>query len=84
VTAETYNSTSVTYGYNAASELTSAGTLTYGYDIAGNRTNTGFSTGTENQLLTDDCSGNMLDTITYDASSLVRQSFISTICDAIQ
>ena len=58
---------SVTYGYDAASQLTKDGSTTYSYDDNGNRTNSGYSTGTGNELTTDgtynysyDADGNLI------------------------
>ncbi len=42
-----------TYGYDAASQLTSVNGTSYTYDANGNRTTSGFSTGTGNELLSD-------------------------------
>jgi hypothetical protein len=46
VTQEQDNGTSITYGYDATSQLTSAGGTNYSYDATGNRTMTGYQTGT--------------------------------------
>ena len=53
LTQETDNGTSVTYGYDADSELTNAGSTLYAYDQNGNRTMTGYTTGTGNELTND-------------------------------
>ncbi len=50
------------YAYDAADQLTQAGSVTYGYDPAGNRTNTGYTTGSANELTGDGTS-----TYAYDA-----------------
>jgi RHS repeat-associated protein len=43
----------ITYQYDAVSQLTSDGTRNYSFDLNGNRTNSGYQTGTANQLTTD-------------------------------
>jgi RHS repeat-associated protein len=53
LTSEQDNGTSITYGYDATNELTSAGGTNYSYDLTGNRTMTGYQTGTGNELLSD-------------------------------
>jgi RHS repeat-associated protein len=53
LTQEQDNGTTTTYGYDADSELTSAGGVTYAYDQNGNRTMTGYTTGTDNELTND-------------------------------
>jgi RHS repeat-associated protein len=53
VTAETLNSTTTSYGYDADNELTSAGTYTYSYDLDGNRNSTGYVIGTGNEMTND-------------------------------
>jgi RHS repeat-associated protein len=62
MTSKQDNGTSTAYGYDATSQLTSAGASAYSYDANGNRTMVGYSTGTNNQLLND---GTW--TYTYDA-----------------
>jgi RHS repeat-associated protein len=62
LTSEQDNGTSTAYGYDATSQLTSAGASAYSYDANGNRTMAGYSTGAGNQLLND---GTW--TYTYDA-----------------
>jgi RHS repeat-associated protein len=68
VLTETRNSATTTYAYDAANQLTSAGTATYSYDANGNRTMTGYVTGTGNELQNDgtwqytyDSAGNLIE-----------------------
>src|SRR5262249_36607321 len=70
LTSETDNGTTTSYGYDAANELTSAGTYAYSYDLAGNRTMTGYTTGPGNQQTND---GTYAET--YDAAgNLTKRS----------
>ena len=74
LTQEQDNGTTTTYGYDADSELTSAGGVTYSYDQNGNRTMTSYTTGTDNELTND---GTW--TYTYDhAGNLTEKSMGST------
>jgi RHS repeat-associated protein len=68
VTSQTINGTTTSYGYNAASELTSAGTANFSYDANGNRNMTGYTTGTDNELTND---GTW--TYTYDGAGNMTQ-----------
>jgi RHS repeat-associated protein len=53
LTQEQDNGTSITYGYDATSQLTSAGGTNCSYDATGNRTMTGYQTGAGNELVSD-------------------------------
>jgi RHS repeat-associated protein len=61
-TADTINGTTTSYSYDAASQLTAAGSAAYSYDANGNPTNSGDHIGANNQLTSD---GTW--TYTYDA-----------------
>src|SRR5262249_22027491 len=53
VTTETVDGTTTSFSYDAADQLTAAGTDNYSYDASGNRNMTGYSIGTNNRLLND-------------------------------
>src|SRR5439155_7398548 len=53
LTSEVDNGTTTAYGYDATSELTSAGATNYTFDLNGNRTMAGYTTGTGNELTND-------------------------------
>ena len=67
LSAETDNGVTTNYAYDAAGELTQAGSTSYTYDANGNPTGTGYAIGPNNQLLSDgtwnynyDAAGNLI------------------------
>jgi YD repeat-containing protein len=74
LTSETDNGTTTNYTYDATGQLTDAGATNYSYDANGNRTMAGYSTGTDNLLLSD---GTW--TYSYDSeNNLISRSDTST------
>jgi RHS repeat-associated protein len=65
--SENDSGTVTNYGYDYANQLTSAGGKSYGWDANGNRNTSGYTTGTQNEMLSDgtwnytyDAAGNVL------------------------
>jgi RHS repeat-associated protein len=61
-TSETIDGTTTSFGYDALSQLTSAGASNYGYDLGGNRNASGYTVGSDNHMTSDG-----LNSYSYDA-----------------